>query len=123
MAAAANPVAAVGFALVAALVTAVTNDALDDKIASSAGTDLSVTNLSDTWGAFKLQMLEGIDLSHSATFSNGFVDSVAGPKVSYSPSFPLKSNSGFCSPCDADERLASGRRILRHRCATSLRDV
>ena len=96
LAAASNPVAAAGFALVAALVTAVTNDAIDDKIAAEAGTDLSVTKLSDTWGAFKLQMLEAIDLSHSATFSNGFVDNIAGPKVSHT--FLNSSPSVIASP-------------------------
>lgn len=80
--AAANPIAAGTIALTVALATAATNDGIDDVHAASAGTDLSVTKLSDSWGAIKLQMLEGIDVSHSAAFSNGLFDGIAGPKVS-----------------------------------------
>lgn len=79
-------VAAVG-ALALSIGLTFGNDKIDDDLARAGGTDLSISNLADSWAGFKLEMLAGIDALHNATFSNGLAGSVAGPRVSSSPRF------------------------------------
>jgi hypothetical protein len=79
-----SPILAAGFAALGSGAAQVAGSAINDNRADNAlGPPITVSDLSNAKGEFKIAMLSALDLAHNATFSNSYAGSYKGAEVSF----------------------------------------